>query len=82
MWLSDGSYELITGREDYLNIIEDRLGYEMRSYLEDLFDKEAEEYDDFWEKETENIAKAHREQIKMIDTFYSMAKKENNGKFI
>lgn len=82
MWLNDGSYELVSSREDCLKIIEERLGYEMRSYLENLFDIAEEEYDDFWENETEDGAKCHRERMKMIDTFYHMVKGEHNGKLI
>ena len=78
MWLSDGSYELVTGKEDCLKIIEERLGYEMREYLEILFDEEIENYESHLEKEIEGIAKSHREQMKMIDTLYHMMKGKNN----
>lgn len=78
MWLSDGSYEIVRTESECLDIIEERLGHEMRSFIEEkfMFVDDIDTVEDYWEERIERISKCHRERMKMIDTLYHMTKEE------
>lgn len=77
MWLKDGSYELVTNDVDCLNIIEEKLGHEMREFIESkfFFVDDVETIDDYYEERLEQKDKYIDEVIREMKTFYKMIEK-------
>lgn len=77
MWLSDGSYEIITTESECLDIIEEKLGYEMREFVENkfLFVDDVETIDDYYQERLEQKDKYIDEVIREMSSFYKMIEK-------
>lgn len=77
MWLKDGSYELVTNDVDCLNIIEEKLGYEMREFVENkfFFVDDVETIDDYYQERLERKDKYIDEVMREMKTFCRVIEK-------